>query len=239
MAREPDFLTPGGDGDLNPAMKVWRKGLVYSLRNEPAPGRDYRISVGFKRSVGGSVEGFLEVYRRVGDVAARRVSKIPSEAGRRPRSVILGHHWGRLGNNITAALVSVGISGSPRSWAGVHPQTSPTVEALCSPGGTPLEELARLAPEQADEVWNEFDFTESSAEESGVITVSYGEPVTASGAIDFAPFVRRAEKFARYYHGLLQTFGEVAARPFTIRRREWFLASPTFVTVHVCFDHKV
>jgi hypothetical protein len=235
MASEIDFFAPGGDGDLSPALNLWGKGLVYTLRRRPAPPREYRISVGFKR-LDRPTAGFLDVYRRVGEIAARRVSEIASKTGVAPRSVILGHHWGRLGNDMTTALVSVGVSGSPKSWTGIKSQPSPTVEQLCSPGGASLDDLARLAPEQADEVWNEFELTDSNGHDSGVVTVSYGEPVAQSGLIDFRPFVLRAERFARYYQGLLRTFGEIADRSFTIRRREWFLASPTFVTVHVCFD---
>ena len=113
----------------------------------------------------------------------------------------------------------------------------PTEEALQSPGGATLEQLERLAPQRADEIYNEFDFADPSIRNTDPITVSYGEAIPGSDlSLDFAPFVNRAETVARSYHTLLQGLGEASAQPFRIQRREWFLASQSFVTIHICFD---
>ena len=113
----------------------------------------------------------------------------------------------------------------------------PTEEALRSPGGATLEELELLAPQRADEIYNEFDFTDPSTPRTDPITLSYGESISGRDAsLDFTPFVERAKRVARFYHSLLQSLGEASTRSFQIRRREWFLASETFVTIHICFD---
>ena len=51
--------------------------------------------------------------------------------------------------------------------------------------------------------------------------------IPAAETVDFRPFVERAERPARTYHGLLQAFGETNSPLFRIKRREWFLASQT------------
>jgi hypothetical protein len=99
-----------------------------------------------------------------------------------------------------------------------------------------LEELERLAPQRADEIYNEFDFTDPSTPNTDPITLSYGESISGSDpSLDFRPFVDRADKVARSYHKLLQSLGEASAQSFRIQRREWFLASQSFVTIHICF----
>jgi hypothetical protein len=65
--------------------------------------------------------------------------------------------------------------------------------------GTTLEEFVRLAPQTADEIYNEFDFTDPSTPHTDVVTVSYGEPFSGDDAIDFWPFMERAERLARFY----------------------------------------
>ena len=86
-----------------------------------------------------------------------------------------------------------------------------------------------------DEVFNEFDFTIHRTN-SAPVTLSYGEPISGRDAvIDFMPLVERAERLACSYHAVLQILGEASTQLFKIHHREWFLASHTFVTVHICF----
>jgi hypothetical protein len=69
------------------------------------------------------------------------------------------------------------------------------------------------------------------------LRLSYGESIFGSDpSLDFRPFVERAERVARSYHTLLQSLGEASAQSFRVQRREWFLASQSFVTIHICFD---
>ena len=100
-----------------------------------------------------------------------------------------------------------------------------------------MAELEGLAPQRADEIYNEFDFTDPSTPGADPITLSYGESISGRDLnLDFRPFVERAEKVARYYHALLQSLGEASTRSFQVRRREWFLASETLVTIQIFFD---
>lgn len=243
MDADSKFLAPGADGELAPGTNLWRKGLVYTTRTGPLgrfSGNDYRISVGFKQGVASvrGTAGFHDVYRRVVTVARRRVSQMTCpHTGEVPNSIILGHTWRPLGENIVTSLITLSLRCSVQDGIEVTGEPPPTEEALRSPGGATLEELKRLAPQGADEIYNEFDFTEPSTPKTAPITLSYGESISASDPnLDFSPFVERAEKVARSYHALLQSFGEASTQLFRIQRREWFLASQSFVTIHICFD---
>jgi hypothetical protein len=115
-------------------------------------------------------------------------------------------------------------------------EAEPTEDALLLPGGATPEELARLSPQHADEVYNEFDFTDPSATDP--VTLSYGEPVLNHDGFDFEPIVQRAERFAESYYAFLQTMGETRSDAIRVIRREWFLASQDFATVHILFDRR-
>jgi hypothetical protein len=244
MNDAPDFRTPGADGELAPGTSLWRKGLVYTTRTaKPADwhSRDgYRISVGFKRggAAVNSATGFHDAYRRVATIANYRVSQLTCPAtGEAPNSLILGHMWGALAENIIAALITLSMRCSHLNGRGERGEPPPSAESLSAPGGATLEELERLAPQRADEIYNEFDFTDPAMPDSAPISLSYGERIPGGdAAVDFGPFVRRAETVARSYHTLLRNFNEAGAQPFRIRRREWFLASESLVTIHICFE---
>jgi hypothetical protein len=237
------FLAPGSDGELAPGTDLWQKGLVYTTRAElsslQSNQQDYRISVLFKKGVGAArpFTGFNEVYRRVVAIADHRVSQLTRpETGELPHPIILCQGWRWIGENIVTALITLSLRCSDQSLTDGQGEPAPADEALRSPGGATLEDLVRLAPHTADEIYNGFDLTDPSTPHAGVVTVSYGEPFSGDNAIDFWPFVERAEGLARFYYTLLKTFGESGSQPFRIRYREWFLASQTLVTIHICFD---
>jgi hypothetical protein len=237
------FLAPGGDGELAPGTDLWRKGLVCTIRSELSSLRysrqNYRISALYKKSIGAEqpFTGFKEAYRRAFAVANHRISQLNfPETERMPDPIILCQGWRLISENIATALITLGLRWPDQSLTDVHGEAVPTDEALRSPGGATFEELDRVAPQAADEIYNEFDLTDPPTQHADVVTFSYGEPISIGHAIDFSPFVVRAEVMARSYHGLLQTFGEAGSQPFRIRHREWFLASQTFVTIHICFD---
>jgi hypothetical protein len=240
---DPNFLAPGADGELGSGASLWRKGLVYTMRTRPAPlgrtGQNYCISAGFKAGFGAaqSLTGFQKAYRRVATIVNQRASQLKcAETDARPAAVILCHGWRYLGDNIVTALITLGLRCSDQGGIDAEGEPVPSEEALHSPGGATLEELARLAPQLADEVYNEFDFTYPLTSNTDPVTVSYGERISGGGTVDFRPFVERAERLAHSYYDLLEIFGETSVRPLRIRRREWFLASPTFVTIHICLD---
>ena len=243
MDSSSKFLAPGGDGELAPGTDLWRKGLVCTTRANLSSLHDsrqnYRISALFKKTIGAAqpFTGFHEVYRRAVAIADQRISQLTCpETEKRPDSIIVCQGWRWLGENVVTAWITLGLRCSDPSLTDAQGEPAPTDEALRSPGGATREELGRLAPQAADEIYNEFDFSDPSTPNTGVVTVSYGEPFPGDDAIDFWPFVERAERVARFYHGILQTFGEAGTQPFRIRHRAWFLASQTFVTIHICFD---
>jgi hypothetical protein len=243
MESPSKFLAPGRDGALGPGIDLWQKGLVCTTRGGRSPlrstGQNYRISVLFKRvEAAQQFTGFHEVYRRVAAIANHRVSQLTCpETGETPDSIIVCHGWRRTGENIVTAWMTVGLRCTDQGWIDVQGETPAAGEALRFPGGATLEELARVAPQRADEIYNEFDFTDPSTPNADVVvTLSYGESVSGEDTVDFRPFVERAERTAHSYHSLLQTFGEAGSQPFRIRCREWFLTSPTLVTIHICFD---
>jgi hypothetical protein len=48
-----------------------------------------------------------------------------------------------------------------------------------------LEEVERLAAQSADEIYNEFDFTDPSSAETAPLTFSYGELPAPNASLDF------------------------------------------------------
>ena len=137
---------------------------------------------------------------------------------------------------ISMAFIMLELRCAPLGASQVKGEPEPAEQDLLSPGGASLEQLALLSPQRADEVYNEFDFTDLSTPESDPITFSYGETVSASVAVDFEPFVHRAERQARIYHAFLKDLGETRSTAFRILQREWFFADNDFVTVHVCIE---
>jgi hypothetical protein len=157
------------------------------------------------------------------------------ETGEAPHSIVSCQGWRRLGDGggIAVAFIMLEVRCSPPG-ADDCGEAEPTGEALLSPGGATHEELARLVPQHADEVYNEFDFTDPSAADP--VTLSYGEPVLNHDGLDFEPIVQRAARLAESYYAFLQTMGETRSDAIRVVRREWFLANQDFATVHILFD---
>jgi hypothetical protein len=238
------FSQPGSDGELDASANIWRKGIVFTGRAGgqmlPGASQGYRVSVAFKRAVSAQhpFTGFHDVYHRVSFVANQRISqvKLPG-SNEQPARVILYHGWRLLGDtgNIATAFITLGVRSPGESSADFEGEQPPTDGDLRTPGGTSIENLAHMAPQHVDEIYNEFDFSDPSFHRPDPITVSYGERILGGAPAGFEPFVERAEGFARSYHTLLKRFGEVKS-PFRTVRREWFLADPRLVTIHICFS---
>jgi hypothetical protein len=245
MWSRPNFLVPGHDGNLAAETDIWRKGIVYTRRSPMAAPqtveRTYRISVAFKRredAVDAS-SGYSQLYRRVRTIAILATAKLAClQTGSMLTRNVVCHGWRNLreGSGIVNAFIAVDLhcAGSEAGeWSG---EPEPTQEMLLSPGGTSLEDLARIGLQRADEFYNEFDFTEACTADTDPITFSHGERTSGDGAIDFKPFVERAEQLAKDYYRFLQSVQEMHAQVFRIVRREWFLADRNFVTIHICFE---
>jgi hypothetical protein len=234
----------GSDGELDSAANIWRKGIVVTKRaSAQSPSgleAGYRISVVFKRSISAACPfaGFHDLYRRVSCLADERVSALVSPRNsERPLSAILCHGWRLLGNpgTMAAAFITLGIGPRGENGTSLGSMPAPTDNELRSPGGASIEELSRLMPQSAEEIYNEFDFTEPFTSMSDPITVSYAERVPEGDLVDFEPLLKRAETFAKWYHDLLKQFGEVKSS-FRVMRREWFLADLQLLSIHVCFS---
>ena len=237
------FLAPGSAGELAPGTNLWRKGLVYTTRAgslDQFSGDDYLISAGLKKGVSSAhaPSGFHDAYWRVVAVARHRISQlICPQTGEVPSSIILGHTWRFLGENILTSLITLRLQCATHDGIEATGEPPPTEEALRSPGGATLEDLERLAPQRANEIYNEFDFTDPLKADTNLITFSYGQSISGRDPmLDFRPYIERAENAACSYHTLLKSLGESSAQSFRIQHKEWFLASPTFVTIHICFD---
>jgi hypothetical protein len=73
-----------------------------------------------------------------------------------PARTVVCHGWRNLGegSEIATAFIAVDLhfAGSEAGeWPG---ESEPTEEMLFSPGGAGLEDLARIAPQRADEFYN-------------------------------------------------------------------------------------
>jgi hypothetical protein len=241
---EEKFMLPGCDGELDPSTNIWLKGIVFTtwadtLRPCATPG--YRVSVGFKRgvSVVDPAADFHTLYEWVASVAGQRMSELFSRDPSLAVS-ILCHGWRLLGEagKVATAFITLAIRSSEEGDCDLDTERPPSVEELRSPGGTSLDDLARLAQQHPDELYSEFDFTDASAPGSDLITVSYAESfprIPESDPFDFEPCVARAEAFANAYHKMLERFGEVRS-PFRATRREWFLVDRKLATIHICFS---
>jgi hypothetical protein len=235
------FEAPGRYGQLSVDANIWRKGIIYTRRStspDLSGESAYKISAAFKCGPAASAAqaGFKALYRRVRSLAEQAIADNRCPGATRGVIKTLCHGWRRVGEaNLSATFITLEL----RCCVGHHEDAlewEPTDQDFLEPGGSPLEELARLNPQQADEVYNEFDFTNSSAHEADFVTMSYGERIPIVSPLNFEPFVRKAEKQAARYHGFLKDHRETRCGSFRIVHREWFLANNDFVTVHVCFE---
>jgi hypothetical protein len=241
-----DFSQPGSDGEAGSELNRWRKGLVYTLKRDLPTllrtGHDCRMTVAFKTGAAPApaLTDFGRLYRRLTAIAAARITHLGCAGrGESLQKAVLCNGWRTIGNTnqVATAFITMGMSCSVQDGLNPCGQEPPSAEELLSPGGATLEELTRFAPQRVDEIYNEFDFAEKSSPRSDAITLSYGESAPFCAGIDFKPFLERAEKLAGFYHGLLQTFGEVTSQSLTILGRQWFcVTNPNLVTVQVYFQ---
>lgn len=242
----PDFSQAGSDGAPDTEPTPWRRGIVYTRRpDQPVSldaDREYQIVVSFKRKrrPGERGDGYSDVYRRVRSIAETRISQLNcTEPGIARRLRIICHGWRSLGEGegLTTAFVAIGLLYAARGDDAAPAEPEPNEEDLKQPGGTPLDALSRLVPKRADEIYNEFDFTDGSTASAEPLIVSYGESVSRCEGIDFQPFIRRAEQFADFYQGLVRNLAaSPSSEPIQMIRRRWYcVTDPNLVTVELLF----
>jgi hypothetical protein len=115
-------------------------------------------------------------------------------------------------------------------------EPKPTPSALVMPGGTTPDGFSRIASRPPDEFYNEYDTGDQQETTVEPISFSYGEHVETCSGIDYAPFVERAEKHARFHYSLLAGLPSRGKAPFAILRRQWWAVPDTLVVVVVYFQ---
>jgi hypothetical protein len=111
--------------------------------------------------------------------------------------------------SLAGAVVVLGAACERTSPPG---HEEPTADALCSPN---TSDMAGLRDGTWDEFYNDFDMR-SSPDEPSVLTVSYGEYVSACEGIDGDALTSRALRRARSYFDLTEPNVEM-----TLVRQEW------------------
>ncbi len=235
------FDRPGSYGQLAVDADIWRKGMVYTRRITPpdlVSRSVFQVSAAFKCGAAASAAqaGFKALYRRVRSIAEQAIVDNRHPDATQALIRILCHGWRSVGEaRLSAAFIALEARCAPGRDEDT-PEREPTEDDFLRPGGSTLEELALLNPQHADEVYNEFDFTDFSAHERDFVTMSYGERIPILSSVNFEPFVKRAEKRAQGYRRFREGQGEIRCRCFRIVHREWFLANNDFVTVQICFE---
>jgi hypothetical protein len=240
-----DFTNPGADGALPDGFVEFQCGLIYSvdprILSPLVRGQRYRIFASARQKVAKKdVESYGPFYRRAKALLDVRLTELQGENGDPVRAWVESHGWFGMdipGGQLVGAVIALGVM----CGEGVTPpagQRDPTADDLRSPF---VEQLPKSVADQRewswDEYYNDFDLTDG---EGSILTLSYGEYISPSGGIDFAPMVRRAEHRARLYHESLA--GRADGSVFRIIRREWRCietgkaARPLMAHVDVYFD---
>ena len=215
---------------------------MYTARPEiPAPlvrGRQYRITAAFKRKIASSetFTGYEDLYQRATTLANARITELQrAERFDSLHQWILFQGWRSMGDayRIACAFVTMGLVCPEPRAAKPEGEPAPASAELMIPGGATLEMLSTHAPQQVDEIYNEFDLRDPGAG-AGLVTFSYGERAPAVRELDFEPFVRRAGNRARLYWESLSS--RPAGDGFRALRREWWSTTgPDLAVVMVYF----
>jgi hypothetical protein len=219
-----DFSKPGADGELPADFVEFQRGLICTVDPRVlgplAPGEEYRVLASTRQMIplAADVDSYGPFYRRAKKLLHTRCVETQAETDGSLHSRVVAHGWfgmdvsrGRLVGAVI--LAAIGISGDST----LPGQNEPTPVELRSPF---VAQLPRSLDYRDwlrwDEFYNDFDLRTS---EGSIMTVSYGEYVSQTDGLDYAPIVRRAEHRAKAYHQLLHEDGD--RRDFAILRREW------------------
>jgi hypothetical protein len=191
----PDFSQPGKDGEFPIGVAEWRDGvgelmttgLIYTARGARTVlpcDRTYRISAIFKQKApkGITFSRYADVYRRVARLASSRTAEMSCAHGEPLHSRILGQTWMCISGS-THDFPMAGLVVELSCFRGTRAtgESAPTLDALTIPGGMPPTEFSRVASEPSEEIYNEYNVSESQAEP---LSFSYGEHVESCSGID-------------------------------------------------------
>jgi hypothetical protein len=221
-----DFSCPGNDGESLPeGFDPWRSCVSYTARPEIySPlvyGSEYRILVRSLRR-GAS---YADLYNRALAIAKGRASKLQCAEGQILHSRIPVQGWFRYETiqvpTAYLTLTVVALNPGDKVPEGMIP---PTAEELSGPGGMTPETFPQGIT--AKVIHESYTDPGEPVDDQQILLVSFGEYASLEG-IDYAPFVERAEKLAKFHSEFLKD-------DWTIMRREWFCATtPDIVVVHI------
>jgi hypothetical protein len=211
VAGPPDSLSAGGEGVLPADFVPWQRGVTCTVRPEwlaPIDAcRTYLANVTVQRSAP-LHEPFVEYGSLYNQAMAIVRRHHPGRAGTANlQTWIQAHAWFRIDlpdASLVSATVTLGLSGNEDARA-AEGEPLPSAEDLRQPSGyTPESFVARhhdqRGQRRVDHLYTDFDRTGGSSRD---VTLSYGEYANDAPA-DYAPFVRRAERFVESYDPSLE-----------------------------------
>jgi hypothetical protein len=239
------FAKPGHQGVLPPEFVPWKWAVSYTVRPELRSvlscGSEYLIGATVLRRMpnDGSFTGFADLYGRAHRIASIRATHLKCEKecqSLHARTVM--HTWFRHeGTDLVRAAVTLGVrclrDGEVVSTGESHPST----ESLAVPGGMTKEMLAirQGTAKGFDEIYSDYDVREEPGP-AGILTISYGEYVKSTEALDYAAFIERAENLGSFHLRSAEAQPDDRSTNPDIVRREWFCATnPDIAVVHIYF----
>jgi hypothetical protein len=240
---ESPFRKPGQQGALPPEFVPWKWSVSYTvrpeLRSELSCGHEYLIcsTILRRRPNSECFTGFADLYERAHRIASVRATHLKCEKkchDLHTRTVM--HTWFRHeGTNLLRAVVILGVRCLRDGEVGSTGESQPSAESLAVPGGMTKEELATRKGDTKglDEIYSDYDVREEPGP-VGILTLSYGEYVKSTEALDYTPFIERAESLASFHLRLAEARPDERSTNPDIVRREWFCATnPDIAVVHI------
>jgi hypothetical protein len=206
----PDYSNPGEHGSIPEGFSPWRWSVTYTVHPElHSPmkrGEEFRIVVSVLRKMesGDSFPGFADLYDRATEIANGRAEHlIPPGPGLTRHKRIVTHGWFRHGDtSLVRAFLTLGVrfvkDGEPRPQG----ESAPGREQLAIPGGMTPENYKVPGPDvdkPYHEVYSDRDARDPKVSDPKIFLFSYGEFVRTCDEVDYMPFVKRAEKLARFH----------------------------------------
>lgn len=234
----PDYSRPRVDVERRTDAE-WQWGVTHTIGpGELAPilpGVEYSITVKVQRIVT-EVDPdttFAGLFARATAIANARCHDFARE-DEDMHHWVMCHAWRTVpagSSSLMFAIVMMGLMRPVASEMRPPGEPAPTTQELLTSGGASMEELQRLSPQRATEVFVEFDHRHPAAGGAPLFMYSYGERVAVDTVESFEPFVRRAENNARAHQAMFDVPG-TSATPFSIGHREWYMAD-NLVTVEL------
>lgn len=222
----------------------FQRGLIYTVHPRIlaalVPGEEYRILVStrIRLAAHAPLPSYEPLYRRARLIARRRAEELTCQGvSGRPHTWIASHGWFRMNLSDSAALAgAVVLLGAACGGAAPPGKEEPAADTLCSPNTSEMPDVWSTRDGTWDEFYNDFDMRRS-VDEPAVLTVSYGEYVTACEGIDVDALTARALHRAKSYVDLTEPGVDM-----TFVRREWACtetgktARPLLAHVTLFFD---